>query len=63
VIQFLCHARGSIFELETQVLIATKLGYMTTADGQRLSSKMTEAARILNGLLTSLGIANRKTIH
>lgn len=27
-IQFLCHARGSLFELETQIIIAKALGYI-----------------------------------
>src|SRR5271165_847762 len=62
-IQFLCHARGSLFELETQIVIAEKLGYITPEIESRVASKITEVARILNGLLTSLGISSRKTIH
>jgi four helix bundle protein len=62
-IQFLCHARGSLFELETQIVIAQKLGYLSPDIGDHLAGKITEVARILNGLLTSLGIASRKTIH
>src|ERR1700690_3084014 len=27
-VQFLCHARGSLFELETQIVIAKALGYI-----------------------------------
>jgi four helix bundle protein len=62
-IQFLCHARGSLFELETQVIIAQKLGYISREMEDHVAEKVTEVARILNGLLTSLGIASRKTIH
>ena len=62
-IQFLCHARGSLFELETQIVIACRLGYVSEESERRLSSKITEVARILNGLLTSLGIAGRKQIR
>src|SRR5580704_15940652 len=62
-IQFLCHARGSIFELETQIVIARKLGYIADEAEQRLISQSTEVARILNGLLTSLGISSRKSSH
>jgi four helix bundle protein len=62
-IQFLCHARGSLFELETQLLIAGKLGYITPDVEGSVTSKATEVARILNGLLTSLEISSRKTIH
>jgi four helix bundle protein len=64
-IQFLCHSRGSLFELETQLLIAGKLGYLDASQRKSLISKTTEAARILNGLLTPLGLSGRKlsTIH
>ena len=60
---FLCHARGSLFELETQIVIARKLSYITPEVEKQATSKVTEVARILNGLLTSLGISSRKTIH
>ena len=64
-IQFLSHARGSLFELETQVCIATKLGYLSTERSRSLALRAEEIARILNGLLTSLGAGARKlsTIH
>ena len=64
-IQFLCHARGSLFELETQLHIASKLGYLSVEGSQSLEVKAEEVARILNGLLTSLGVASRRlpTIH
>jgi four helix bundle protein len=64
-IQFLSHARGSLFELETQLCIASKLGYLAADQTQDLELKAQEVARILNGLLTSLGIGTRKlsTIH
>ncbi len=58
-LQFLCHARGSIFEVETQLVIAAKLGYISNETEERLNSKTTEVARILNGLLTSLGAKAR----
>lgn len=64
-IQFLCHARGLLFELETQIYIAGKLGYFSAAEGNELARRSTEVARILNGLLTSLGVSSRRlsTIH
>src|SRR5271167_4356127 len=64
-VQFLAHARGSLFELETQVLIAGELGYLPSECQGRLGEKVQEIARILNGLLTSLGVSSRKpsTIH
>jgi four helix bundle protein len=60
-IQFLCHARGSLFELETQIVIAKELGYITLETEKRMTAEATEVARILNGLLTSLGISSRKS--
>ena len=64
-IQFLSHARGSLFELETQLCIAGKLGYLSPERAQGLAVRAEEVARILNGLLTSLGVGIRKlsTIH
>ena len=58
-LQFLCYARGSICELETQIIIAGKLGYISSEADEFLSEKTVEVARILNGLLTSLGAKPR----
>jgi four helix bundle protein len=33
---FLCHARGSLLELETQSLVAEQLGYLSENDAKRL---------------------------
>jgi four helix bundle protein len=52
--QFLCTARGSLFELETQVHIAGKLGYIQDGKAMELMESATEVAKILNGLITSL---------
>jgi four helix bundle protein len=64
-IQFLSHARGSLFELEPQLVVAGKLGYISLDLQQTLGSQTEEIARILNGLPTSLGVGTRKlsTIH
>ena len=52
--QFLGHARGSTFELESQVLIARNLAYLNDKDTDFLLERIREVGRILNGLLTSL---------
>jgi four helix bundle protein len=52
--QFLGHARGSLLELETQILIAQQLGYLPTERIQILLDGAAETGRILNGLLASL---------
>jgi four helix bundle protein len=53
--QFLGHARGSVFELESQVLITRNLTYLTDTETNSLLERITELGRILNGLLTSPG--------
>ena len=50
--QFLGHAKGSLTELETQVLIAQNLTYLK--DPEPLLEQLNEVARLLNGLLNSL---------
>jgi len=53
-IQFLGHARGSLFELETQVIVAHNLTYLSDAQCEALTAKISELGRILNGLITSV---------
>jgi len=53
--QFLGHARGSVFELESQILIAQNLGYLTDGRGASLIEDVHEIGRIVNGLLKALG--------
>ena len=50
--QFLGQAKGSLSELETQLLIAHNLGYLQ--DCSTLLGQKTEVTRLLNGLLNSL---------
>lgn len=52
--QFLGNARGSLMEVETQILIARELGYLKQSDAENLLSMAAEVGRILNGLLGSL---------
>jgi four helix bundle protein len=49
---FLGNAKGSLAELETQALIAQRLGYL--AADSSLLSQISEVARLLNGLINSL---------
>jgi four helix bundle protein len=53
-IQFLCHARGSLFETETQLEISRNLGYITAVQQEQFYNELSELGRILNGLITSL---------
>ncbi|HLO05120.1 MAG TPA: four helix bundle protein [Terriglobales bacterium] len=53
-LQFLHHARGSVFEVETQLTIASRLGYMPEAEVLRLGHSASEIARMLNGLIKAI---------
>ena len=52
--QFLRIAQGSLFELETQTEIATRLNFLTKRRAEDLLSKIGETSRIISGLLRSL---------
>ena len=52
--QFLGHARGSLAEVDTQVLIAQDLCYLNAEQAEKLLSSAAEIGRIMNGLLISL---------
>ena len=51
LLQFLYHARGSLLELQTQITIARKLGFLTPGDGKKLTDLAAEVGRLLNGLV------------
>ena len=55
--QFLGHAKGSLCEVETQLIIAQNLGYLS--DPQSLLAQLHEVAGLLNGLLSSLTVDER----
>ncbi len=52
--QFLGNARGSLSELETQIIIAKNLGYLDNPDFDNLSTIISEVGRVLNGLISSV---------
>jgi four helix bundle protein len=53
-LHFLFHARGSLLEVQTQLLIAEQLQYLSREDGQRLTAMAEDIGRALSGLITSL---------
>jgi four helix bundle protein len=59
---FLHHARGSIFEVETQLTIAGRLGYFTRAEIERLGNSASQIARMLNGLINSISSSQPKKV-
>ena len=55
---FLSIARGSLKEVETQVLIANRLGYVDDSKRSELMKQTTEVGRLLSGLINSLKTKN-----
>jgi four helix bundle protein len=53
-VQFLGHARGSCSELETQLIIAKRLGFGTQANLESADSLCNEVGRMLGGLIKSI---------
>mgnify|MGYP001607208594 FL=1 len=53
-IQFISHAEGSLAELETQITVATELGYCTSALAARAQELGGELKRMLNALRRTL---------
>ncbi len=52
--KFLSQARGSLVEIETQLIICQMLKMLSTEESERLLSRTSEVGRILNGLLSSI---------
>jgi four helix bundle protein len=59
-LHFLSVSQGSLMEVETQVTIAERLGYITTEQNTTLLEATAEVSRLLSGLRRSL---NEKLTH
>jgi four helix bundle protein len=57
-IHFLYIARGSLQEVETQIILSQRLGFLSDRTRHDLIARSTEIARILNGLIRSLSSAD-----
>jgi len=53
-LRFLHVARGSLYEVETQLLLAGQLEYLRTEAGDALLASVSECSRVLNGLIRNL---------
>ncbi len=53
-IRFLLTARGSLYEVETQILLAKELVYLTEKQTNSLMQDTGECSKVLNGLIVSL---------
>ncbi len=57
-IQFLEIARGSLFELNTLIIIATNQDYISMENCTEIENKINETGRMLNALITKLESKN-----
>ena len=51
---FLLHARGSLLEVQTQLMIAEELQYISLEEGEQLLASSDAIGRCLNGLINSM---------
>ena len=56
-VHYLFHARGSLWELQTQILVAEELRYLSGEQGSGLLATAENISRALSGLITSLNTA------
>jgi four helix bundle protein len=56
---FLHHARGSLCEIETQLVIAQRLAYASEKQAVALGRSAGELARMINGLIKAVGPGRR----
>ncbi len=55
-LHFLRHSRGSLAEVETQVIIAQRRNYLSETQAADLLKRAEEVSRILSGLINSLKV-------
>jgi four helix bundle protein len=53
-IQSIGYARGSLLEVETQVIVAQRFGYLSSKEADKLLEMTNEIGRVTNGLIRSL---------
>jgi len=47
-------ARGSAYELETQIEIAERIGFINETDAAGLTSHVIDVAKLINGMIREL---------
>lgn len=52
--QFLSQARGSLMELETQMMISASLDFMRAEEEEEMGGEIEQIAKMLNALITSI---------
>jgi len=51
---FLARARGALVEVETQLILAQRLGYVAAEESRQLLDRSAEVGKILNGLISAI---------
>ena len=51
---FLCNARGALFELQTQMRIAEKLGYASADESDSFQRNSERICQMINGLIRAV---------
>ncbi|HLW84673.1 MAG TPA: four helix bundle protein [Candidatus Sulfotelmatobacter sp.] len=54
LVHFLGNSRGSLFEIETQATIASRLGYVSSEQGESTARQSARVGQLLNGLIRAL---------
>ena len=54
LLKFLDYARGSVHEVQTQIMMACRLDYLSATDADRLGNQAAEVGRVLNGLIRAI---------
>lgn len=57
---FLRQSRGSVAELETQLTLARRLGYLSAAALDPVMAQVSEVGRVLTGLINSIHVADTR---
>ena len=60
-VKFLNYARGSVYELQTQLKIAVRLNYLAATTASLLETKAAELGKILNGLIRAITTMEART--
>jgi four helix bundle protein len=62
LLRFLGNARGSLFEIEAQIALAERLGYLDRERAVKLGLELSETGKLLNGLIRSYDMAQSKSV-
>lgn len=61
LVRFLANARGSLFELETQVALSQRLGYIIQDESTKLLAQISETGKLVNGLIRAFDSPRQAT--